>query len=338
VRIAVTRNPYRDVDWARDLRLKTALHDHVKSKPALLQALDDAGYHAVPIMHYSGVASKSHTWRERRWPPESVLPPEFLAGLKHIRLLFPSAEEVGHDHMTSPLLTTYIAKWEKKHYERREAWHYGSTQEAIDLIQGYGGLAFLAHPWHKPRRYTKLRRYTGMEIYNAYCRHKFQTGEHSKDRNATLVDNWDRVLHKRPSVVGIAVNDWFGPWRPPPVSGASPDAHDSGKVIVLAKAATLDAFRAALTGGAVLAVADLGAVKDKFPLVSSIRVSATAIQIDAAGGEPKAAVHWVANGKRLDRRGGHLPLAELPAGTRYVRAEIVGADGSTVYTQAFATR
>jgi hypothetical protein len=335
--VRVTRNPYAGVDWSRDLRLKTALHDHVQDRPAYLKGMDAAGYHAVPIMHYSGVASKSYTWRERHWPAERVLPPELFAELSSIKLFFPSAEEVGHHHMTSPLLTTYIAKWESKYYERREAWHYASTQEAIDLIQGLGGLAFIAHPWKASRDYERLRRFTGMEIYNAYCRHKFQTGEHERDRNPRLLSNWDRVLLARPSVVGIAVNDWFGPWRDRELIGASEDVYDSGKVIVLAKEATLPAFRAALTGGAVLAVKDLGKVKDHFAEVRSIAVTATAIRVELGPGS-EAEVHWIADGDPLEHRAAELPLSILAPATRYVRAEIVGDDGSTTYTQAFALR
>lgn len=334
--VEVIRNPYERVDWARDLRLKTALHEHVRNYPEALKGMDRAGYHVVPLMHYSGVVAKSYTWRERYWPPERVLPPELFGELKNIKLFFSSAEEIGHHHMTSPLLTTYIAKWDPKHFEHRESWHYDSTQQAIDLIQRLGGLAFLAHPWDRPKDYDRLRRFTGMEMYNAYCRHKFQTGEHDHDRNARLLSNWDRVLLQRPSVVGIAVNDWFGPWRDRKVTGTSRDTYDSGKVIVLAKEPTLDAFRAALSGGAVLAVMDLGTVKEQFPRVRAIDVDATAIRIELASGDG-VQVHWIADGARLEHAGSELPLAMLSSETRYVRAEIVGANGSTTYTQAFAT-
>jgi hypothetical protein len=335
--VQVARNPYAGVNWSHDLRLKTALHDHVEDRPAYLKRMDAAGYHAVPIMHYSGVTSLPYTWSERHWPAERVLPPELFAELNNIRLFFPSAEEVGYHHMTSPLLTTYIAKWEPEHYVRREAWHYGSTQEAIDLIQGLGGLAFIAHPWEQPRHYDRLRRFTGMEIYNAYCRHKFQTGEHEADRNPRLLSNWDRALLARPSVVGIAVNDWYGPWKDRELIGASEDVYDSGKVIVLAREATLEAFRTALAGGAVLAVKDLGKVKDRFAEVRAITVDTTAIRIELEPGA-EVEIHWIADGERLEHGAAELPLSLLASGARYVRAEIVDSDGSTTYTQAFALR
>ncbi len=330
----VSRNPYAPVDGERDLRLKTAMHDHVRAKPAYLKRMDAAGYDAVPLMHYSGVASLQHPWRERRWPPEQYLPQELFAELRHIKVFYPNAEEIGFDHVTSPFLTTYIAVWEEGHYARREPWHYGSTQEAIDLIRAFGGLAFVAHPWEPPEVYTTLKRFDGMELYNAYCRQKFLDGTSSSDCNTVLLRNWDHVLRRRPEVVGIAVNDWYGPWIDPNPKVA-PETRDSGKVLVLAKAATLAGLRAGITAGAVLAVKDLGARKDRYPDVRAIRVDARAITIaldPRRGGE----VHWIANGEHLDEEGPVLPLTALDPEHRYVRAEIVGRDGSTVYTQAFA--
>lgn len=332
----VVRNPYADVDWAHTLRLKTALHDHVRDKPEYLLRMDAAGYDAVPLMHYSGVASQDRIWRERHWPPVSFLPPELFAQLKSIKLLYPSAEEVGFDHITSPFLTTYIAKWEEGYYVRREPWHYGSSQEAIDLINRFGGLAFIAHPWAQPQAYTALHGFAGMELYNAYCRAKFQQGEIPTDCNENLLRSWDHVLHDRPWVVGVAVNDWFGPWRDRNAEAVGSDAWDSGKTIVLAASGTLSAFRTALEGGAVLAVKDLGEIDDRFPTVRAIEVDAHAIRIDLDP-ERGGSVHWVADGQPLPRPGPRLELP-LDKPARYVRAEIIGADGSTTYTQAFALR
>ena len=209
--VRVSRNPYANVDWQHDLRLKTAMHDHVRTKPLYLKRMDEAGYDAVPLMHYSGVASLAHPWRERRWPPERYLPPELFAELKHIKLFYPSAEEIGFDHVTSPFLTTYIAKWEAGYYARREPWHYGSTQEAIDVIHAFGGMAFVAHPWDQPSDYYgKLQHFDGMEIYNAYGRQQLLEGKRSDDGTARLLRSWDHVLRHRPEVIGIAVNDWYG--------------------------------------------------------------------------------------------------------------------------------
>lgn len=333
-RVRVARNPYADVDFQRALRLKTALHEHVRDRPEYILRMDAAGYDAVPIMHYSGIASDERFWHERRWPPERVLPPDLFEQLRNIKLFFPSAEEVGFDHMTSPFLTTYIAKWEEGYYEQREPWHYGSTQEAIDLIVEHGGLAFIAHPWEQPNEYTKLRGFRGMELYNAYCRAKFQLGEFSNDCNEDLMRSWDRVLRSRPSVVGIAVNDWFGPFRDRPPEIADSDVWDSGKTIVLADAPTLPAFRDALERGAVLAVKDLGVIDDAYPELREIRVGEREIHIELAE-ERDGVVRWIADGKVVATNAPALALSRLARGTRYVRAEIENAEGSTVYTQAF---
>lgn len=76
VLVEVTRNPYERVDWMRDLWLKTALHDHVQTKPEALEAMDRAGYHAVPLMHYSGVHAKSRrSTRFARRCPGAPFPP-----------------------------------------------------------------------------------------------------------------------------------------------------------------------------------------------------------------------------------------------------------------------
>lgn len=334
VRIApvrVVRNPYADVDFEHDLRLMSQFHEHVRDKPELIGALDVAGYNAVGLMHYSGVASKDYTWKERHWPPEAFLPPEFLSSMRSIQLLFPNAEEVGFDHITSPFLTTYIAKWEPAAYPRRERWHYGSTQEAIDLIRSLGGLPFIAHPWSNAESYAGLSGIAGMEIYNAYCRHKFEVKAASSDKNGKLMRSWDRVLRDHPEVVGVAVNDWFGAASDDPE--LLPATRDSGKAIVLAHEVSLASFRDAIERGAVLAVMDLGEVKGGFPGLDAIRVRDDEIEITT--GED-VDVRWVADGELLPAHARTLPLHDVPRGAPYVRAELVGQAGSTVYTQAFA--
>ena len=104
---------------------------------------------------------------------------------------------------------------------------------------------------------------------------------------------------------------------------------------MFAKSATIAGLRTGLQAGAVIAVKDLGARKDRYPDVRAIRVDARSIEI-ALDRERGGEVHWIANGKRLDANGPALPLTALDAEHRYVRAEIVGRDGSTSYTQAFA--
>jgi hypothetical protein len=331
-RLQVTRNPCAHVDWEHDARLQTQLHDHVRINPAFVQRVDAAGYDAISLMHYSGVASEA-SWQERRWPPEAYLSADFMAGLEHIKLFFPNAEEVGFDHLLSPFLTTYIAKWEQGHYSRREPWHYASTQQAIDLIANAGGLPFIAHPWRRPKKYSRFHGMAGMEIYNAYCRHKFEVHARGNDCNAALLRSWDRVLRKHPDVVGIAVNDWYGPWNDD--AALSKRTRDSGKILVMVKAVTLADLRTSLASGAVLAIKDIGDPKGRLPRVNAIVVAARAIRIELEPSDTTS-VHWIADGEPVGHARSVLTLDALPRRTRYVRAEIASPDGSTLYTQAFA--
>src|SRR6266516_1185198 len=60
--LVVDRNPYANVDWTRDLRLKVQLYDHAGVDVAQLSSYDAARYDVVSLMTYSGVArSEEHT-------------------------------------------------------------------------------------------------------------------------------------------------------------------------------------------------------------------------------------------------------------------------------------
>jgi hypothetical protein len=329
-RLQVRHNPYAHVDWKTVHAWKAQMHEHVRDDMTLLKQMDAAGYDIVPLMHYSGVEGHGGAWHERHWPPERYLPAGFAAEFKHIKLFYPNAEEVGYEHVTSPMLTTYIERRPKGDAQVKP-FHYASTQQAIDLIAQHGGLPFIAHPWSKPQHYTSLHAYTGMELYNAYCRHKFQVKERKRDCNEALLRSWDTVLAKDPSIVGIAVNDWFGPGTI--VAGTAPDTLDSGKIVMLMQHATLDEFRNALKSGALFAIKDLGAIKDRFPRIRSIAVDDDSIRIVL--GKPGGEVHWIVDGQTRSS-GPVLKLGNLPKTARYARAEVRNADGSTTYTQAFA--
>lgn len=328
----VSRNPYAGVDWSSTKRWKVQLHDHLGTQPEAYRAYDAAGYHAVPVMDYSGVRSLPYTWRQRRWPAEAWLPSSLLRNFSSIRVLFPSAEEVGYRHLTSPFLETFIEKSESGLQDKSASWRYSSTQGAIDLIGRSGGAAFLAHPWSDFAAYSRLRRYAGVEIFSAFESYR---REENRDRFFTMRDRqremlrvWDDALMRDSRVVGIAVNDHFGPGNSDPT--LSPRVRDSGKVFVLADTLTMESLRASLLGGRVLAVRDLGAVKERFPVVDSLWVDATGINLRASG-----IINWVVNG-RTRGVGARMEFSSLPAGARYVRAEVYGLDGSAVYFQAIA--
>ena|GEM_PF-3346966 len=83
------------------------------------------------------------------------------------RLFVPGMEETGCDHVTSTFLTTYIELWELQYCPTKQPWQYETTQECIDLINQYGGLAIIAHPTARAGFYKDLNNYKGIEIFNA---------------------------------------------------------------------------------------------------------------------------------------------------------------------------
>lgn len=324
--LRVYRNPYESVDWIGDLRLVTQLHDHVGVDTARLREYDNAGYQAVSLLSYSGVPSLSYTAKERLWPAESVLPAAFRASLQELSLFLPGAEEVGFDHFTSPFLTEYI---EKQEVGNDTPLTYGSTQEGIDLTNALGGLALLAHPWGRPSTYSAMRRVAGMEIYSAFAAVKEREGDPNLPHgNSTMLTNWDQRLVLDQGVVGVAVNDHYGPYSTllPP----GDPLRDSGKIVVFVSAPSLGNVRAALERGAILAVRDWGKVKGEYPRVESIAVSDTVIHIEANG-----RIEWIVDGRPYSAG----PTFVAPRGAnRYVRAQISNEDATTLYTQAFVLR
>jgi hypothetical protein len=292
-----------------------------------IAAYDRAGYDVVSLLHYSGAPHLALAWTERRWPPEDWLPKELLAGLENIRFFIPSAEEVAPQHVVSPFLTQYIEYWYPSSPREKQPYHYQTTNEAIQLIHSFGGLAFLAHPIDCCRHLTG---YHAVEIYNAHPAYQFWIGKEPADRNASMLAFWDEKLLDNPTLYGVAVNDWIGPGHPEFLLSYSPTIMDSGKTIVISHEATPASFRQAVEAGAMFAVKDIGETKDQFPHIQSMSVSADVIAIDTTD-----RVTWISNGQVV----GSGPLFDtslLPPSARYLRAEIHNADGSTVYTQPWA--
>jgi len=329
----VTHNPYADVDWTADLRLKSQLHDHVGTRPEFLAAYDRAGYDVVALLEYSGNAALPYAQRARLWPPESVLPQGFQAEFRSIRLLLPSAEEVGLlAHLTSPFVTQYIEGIPPSATPTSDT-QYQSLTGAFSTIRANGGVPCIAHPWTFPS-YTTIPGLFCVEIYSAFT-HASRALDLNPFLNSLnpnlLVSHWDYALQYNQQIWGIAVNDHFGPqghFRLPP-----PEVLDSGKIIVLSHEATLEAYQDAFTRGAFFAIEDREAVKDLYPTVTRIDVTDSSIEIETDG-----QVSWHAHGRTVgeDRR---LILGNLPPRTKYVRAEIQWAMGnSKVYTQPFTIR
>jgi len=335
----VYSSPYAGVNWSTDYRLKVQLHDHTGTAVNRIRAYDLAGYDVVSLMDYSGARALSYARTSVPWPVTDWLPGLFLGQLTSIKFFIPNAEQVGYAHLTSPFLGTYIERWQDSVTPTplRAPWQYASSQEAIALINRYGGMAFLAHPWDGPAAVSRLDRYAGMEIYSAFARYRIEEGVDpyftTVDRNDMLRAAWDLRLLKNQSTIGIAVNDHFGPDNPSPRLSAR--TRDSGKILVLAGAATPGALRMAMERRAVLAVEDIGITKGQFPIIDSIVRGTTSLTIATAG-----TVTWISNGRRLDIEDNltTLDFSLLPPGAVYVRAEVTNAEGSRVYTQAFPVR
>jgi hypothetical protein len=329
----VYHDPYRQVNWGTDLALKTQTHDHAGTSTTKIAAYDAAGYDVIGLSDYSGVASLSYSWTARRWPPDAYLTKSFMTGLKHIKTFIPDAEDVEFLHLESPFLTTYIAKWEPALYPTRQPWHCASTQECIDLIATYGGLPIVAHPWSNWRDYESLKGYFGVEVYNAYGTYQHEFGTDTSltntDPNATILTRWDQMLAKNPYVIGLAVNDHYGPDN----TEASVPARirDSGKIILLARDLTLDALRDAFQRGALFGIKDVGTIKDRYPTVLSVLTTDSTITISTDG-----SVAWVVNGARVAGTSNTLNVRGLSTG--YARATVTNVDGSTVFIQPFVLR
>jgi len=330
--LRIYESPYQEVDWAGDLRLKAQHHDHTAAMPARILAYDRAGYQVLSLMDYSGRPSADYSWRERIWPPEAYLPPAILEQLNTLTILIPNAEEIGVDeHATSPFLTAYLEGLESQGAGQNN-WQYRNYKELLVAIRANGGIPCIAHPW-----YSDLTGYARdaacVEVYSAYAeamRHAGRPEYSGNDRNEELLHTWDKMLDSNERIVGIAVNDHAGPYM---AEGALPARiRDSGKIIVLAREATLDSYREAFGRGAVIAIRDAGETKDQYPTVRSVLTDADGASIDVDG-----EVRWVARDGVI-ATGPEFDRTSLPPNARWVRAEIRDSSTSIQYLQAFVVR
>jgi hypothetical protein len=331
--LRVYRSPYADVDWSGDTRLKGQHHDHSGTSDARILAYDAAGYDAIGLMSYSGNPTLDYAWTQRRWPPSAWLSPSLMISLSSIKVFIPNAEEVGdqQNHATSPGLTTYVEG--RPSGQPLQPFQYSTIPQLFTLIRQGGGVPCLAHPWNSERDYAELSGRFCVEIYSAYAeaqRRKNVADFVSMDRNARLLANWDRALVRNQEIFGIAVNDHYGPDSFEPTIGA--DILDSGKILVLARTATLESYLEALGAGRFFAIRDQNTSKDQVPSVDSISADASSLNIVTNG-----TVRWISHGQVI-AQGSTLPRTALPANARYVRAEIQGQGAVTLFTQAFWIR
>jgi len=340
---AIAYDPYQDVDWDLWHRALAQHHDHMgRLSLDRIKAYDEAGYNVIVPLDYAGRRSGGTTYCDYRlWPVHEYLSgfnsdEEVLATLNNIKLFVPSMEEIGCHHMTSPFLTTYIELWEPNYCETKEQWHYETSQQCMDLINLYGGMAIIAHPTASTDTYMELENYHGIEIVNGYFYCRWLLKEEYPDypnytEHFQLV--WDHLLtNKDTKIWGFAVNDWYGPWEHRDEPYDAPYM-DCGKILVMIPAYSMDEYRNSLEKGCFFAIHDWGEGKNKnrYPKIAKIMASNDSIAIDTDGG-----VSWIANGERV-AEGNAIDLTELPSGKdyKYVRAEISNGYG-IVFTQPWA--
>lgn len=334
--LRVYKNPYARVDWSSDLRIKAQLHDHHETIPFRIAAYDAAGYDVLTLSGYSGNRSLDYAWDRRRWPPEDWLPADFIAGLQNIDFFLPGAEEVGLTtwHVTSPFMESYIEGWSRSLGAPKQDNQYESLPELLSMIRQRGGVPCIAHPWGTLRD-IEIVEPLCVEVYSAFGEYRAALGRDGGfDRNPQLLmlENWDSLLMRNQSVIGVAVNDHFGPYSIDSIPGIPRRIWDSGMIQVLAPESTPQAFKDAFVSGAVLAIKDLGEVKGAFPEIRSISNGGDFLVIDTTD-----SVQWISNGAVV-AEGARLEIAVVPRGARYVRAEVSNPEGSKVYTQAFHLR
>lgn len=330
--LRVYASPYGEVQWAQVVRLKAQHHDHMEPLAVTVPAYDSAGYHVVSIMNYSGLPQFQYGWKERRWPPERWVDTLTIARLENIRLFIPNGEEVGFLHLTSPFLSRYLIKQGAQGGAPDDI-PCQNTQDCIAAIARLGGLPFLAHPWNDWRDYAGLRGIHAVEIYSPVATYRMREGKDPffrEDRNATLIMAWDRFLSTDQRIFGVAVNDHFGPWNR--AADVGEDIRDSGKLVVLVDRLSMESYRAAIERGAFFAVRDNGTVKDRYPGVDSLVATDSTATVFTG-----AAVRWVGNGRVVGVTS-VIRLSTLPAGITYIRAEVLGNEGSVVYLQPLVIR
>lgn len=332
----VTYDPYGDVDWRKWTRAVSQFHDHIDTNPVKLLAYDKAGYDAVSLMHYEGDESNSDYRRNRVWPLDAYFPAfpseeEFYTSSESVKRLIPSMEEVGFDHVLSPFMTQYIAKYDPLIHPRKEPFHYSSTQEALNLINEFGGLPIVAHPTLKWDHYSALENFVGIEVYNAYFAYKHKVGELERDYNEHFPFVWDVLLRSKSTKIwGLAVNDHYGPYQYKPEMNGNEEVFDSGKVLLLTPDYTITSLKNAVSKGSFFAVHDYGRTKKLYPKINSIAVSKAGISLATDA----AIIRWIYCSHEIGT-GPTLDLSSLPAGMNYVRAEVSNENG-TVFLQPFS--
>jgi hypothetical protein len=331
----VLYNPYEGVDWENWKYCLAQHHDHVDTIVDKLTSYDNAGYNVLNLMHYAGDENNSDYRRERIWPFEAYFSfssaDTYYSKSKNLKLFIPAMEEVGFEHLLSPFMEQYIARFDPSVHQRKEHYHYSSTQEALDLIADFGGFGIIAHPTSRWQHYASLDNFRGIEIYNAYYEYKNKIHATPENYNSNFLIVWDILLRtKSTKIWGFSVNDHFGPYNYKSLRNGNEEIFDSGKIMVMVPDYDPGSYKTSLSNGSFYAIHDYGFEKNRYPMISSVGVDESSITIETDAQD----VRWfycrqeISMGRKLD-------LGSLPRGMNYVRAEVTNESGK-IFLQPFS--
>ena len=218
---------------------------------------------------------------------------------------------------------------------------YSSDQDAITKMTALGALVTVNHPNGAPDWLDAIDPPPhSIEIYNNSHALTDEGIDSTTHYIAEFRAVWDHLLEFRSARVwGVAVNDWAGAWTPlglPSVPGwplITERSRDRGKLEVLVTSYDLEAYTNAFRYGAFFAIVEDNAIKSAYPVVSNITVTPASVAITTVAGTET--VQWIGNGAVV-AFGSTLSLSNLPAGLKYVRAEIDDGEGRTVFSQPFS--
>ncbi len=325
-------NPYQSVDWAKYGQYKANLHTHTMvsdgwmNPQTVVEKYRERGYRILAITDHRTVTYpwqqfsrfKISTTNDRRMKQGTRKPQEdqpIAPGDAEFKDLNPS--ETGMVAIQAGEL------WFKKHELNCFFTDYSGpdTEGFFDILSAKGGIAFLNHPgryklpteWYVDI-FQQYRHLAGFEVFN--CGNRYPN-----DRRL-----WDSILAAMISVR--------------PVWGFSNDdmhsLRDLGRnwnVFLLPEANQENVRHAMENGIFYILHAPKGHKGVPAPRIRSIRVDEKKgiIQIKASG---QVSIAWISNGE-IVHRGKKFPINKLPAGGKYVRAELHGAGDSIVCTQPF---
>ena len=228
---------------------------------------------------------------------------------------------------------------------------YTDNRSLINLINAKGGFAIFNHPSLGTIGTDEPPiGWMGIEIVNTFMALRDDVSLSGiSNRLSNARGYWDAALESRSARIwAVAVNDNYGPYKdlcgaagqPACTSTQVPNPLlasdlDQGKIEVLLTSKDLTTFEAAFRQGAFFAVHENenAVTKGAYPQVTNITVTTSDITITTTAGTET--ITWIGNGSTISGANATINLRTLPAGTKYVRAEINDGAGRTLYTQPF---